>query len=456
MALIDTTNTIDSSIYLKNRFPHNKVGSNYYIQNLQEKRNKDWEFRPNLVDIEEELEKQCNYTVEPVKYSPIDVAIRKVKNEKGQDLGGDWADIAFRDLNHPCNLGYRYRFDTEFPDMSMMTEEEKYFNTSVWLCVNKNPVNPGNNCIIRRCNANIVFGGSPSGSVNEITEIHYEPVILENDLKYINMYYNMTTILPQSEWYATMQMNYFTNCIGINDRVIFGGVDLVDRSNNAVFKVKAVVKSTSLKTFAKNDSPEVDNIPLVLVALDKDTISSNDDFHSRLANQPPIYFTRVIKPSYEYYLELTSVYKDGTIKPIITDGGDSNIEDEFNNKDDLNDINNNINGVVIEKVDKDKKGQYQERILLKETEYYQCNLMFNNKDIKESSLKITASLDINKCEGKPEDYFKLEILNDNIFAITNLKRYASKPLIVTCSCIKPDEPDMIISQEYEFTLGGFY
>lgn len=454
MALINTTNTVDSSIYLKNKFPHNKVGSNYYIQNLQEKRNKDWEFRPNLVDIEEELEKQCTYTVEPVKYSPIDVAIRKVKNEKGQDLGGDWADIAFRDLKHFCNLGSRYRFDTEFPDISLMTEEDKYYNTSVWICVNKNPVNPGNNCIIRRCNANIVFGGSPSGSVDEITEIHYEPVILENDLKYINMYYNMTTILPQSEWYATMQMNYFTNCIGINDRVIFGGVDLVDRSNNAVFKVKAVVKSTSLKTFSKNDSPEIENIPLVLVALDKDTISSNDDFHSRLANQPPIYFTQVIKPSYEYYLELNSVYEDGTPKVIITDGGDSDTKDEFNNKDDLNEIGDIVNGVVI-KENKDEKGQYQDRILLKETEYYKCNLMFNN-NVKDSQMEISATLDLSKNDGKPEDYFEIKTLDNNIFSITNLKRYANKPLIVTCSCIKPDEPDMMISQEYEFTLGGFY
>ena len=55
MALINTTNVVDSSIYLKARLPNNMVGDNYYIENLQDKRNKDWAFRYNKVDIEEEL-----------------------------------------------------------------------------------------------------------------------------------------------------------------------------------------------------------------------------------------------------------------------------------------------------------------------------------------------------------------------------------------------------------------
>lgn len=426
MALIDTTNSVDSTIYLKSKFPHNKVGSNYYIQNLQLERNKNWEFRPNLVDIEEEIDKQIEYTEQPPIFSPIDVAIRTVKNEKGKDIGADWADIAFRDLKHYNEIGSRYRFDTSFPDMSIMTEEEKYFNTSVWICINKNPINTGNNCIIRRCNSSIVFGGSPEGDVENITETHTEPVILDNDLKYINMYYNMVTILPQSEWYATMQMNYFTNCIEINDRVIFGGVDLENTSNNAVFKVKAVVKSTSLKTYAKTDSNEVQNIPLVILALDKDTISGKDNLHTRLANQPPIYFTKPVKPTYEYYLELNSI----DIGINIT-----------NEKAKFESINETY-------------GVYQERILQQETLFYKCSLMFNNR-IKNVKVAISAKLEVSD-NDKPENYFKLEVLDENIFSITNLKRYIFKPLVVTCSCVNPDDNTTIISQDYEFTLGGFY
>lgn len=433
MAIIDTTSTVDSSIYLKSKFPHNKVGTNYYIQNLQQKRDKDWEFRPNLVDIEEELEKQCEYTKNPPKYSPIDVVVRSVKSEKGKDLGLDWADIAFRDLKHFNNLGSRYRFSVDFPDMSIMTEEEKFFNTSIWICVNKNPINQGNNCIIRRCNSSIVFGGSPEGIVENITEQHIEPVILENDLKYINMYYNMVTILPQSEWYATMQMNYFTNSIEINDRVIFGGVDLENRDNNAVFKVKAVVKSSSLTTFAKSDSNEIQNIPLVLVALDKDTISTEDDFHTRLANQPPVYVVREIAPSYQYYLELNTLSNDDI--DLLSDNSDNDSTEVLKNQGNF--------------------GEYQESILQQETVYYRCHLMFN-KNIQDIKVEITAKLQVEDYDS-PDNYYKLEILDDNTFAITNLKRYINNPLIVTCKCaINDNGQDIIVSEDYEINLKGFY
>jgi hypothetical protein len=39
MAILNTTDIIDSSIMLKACLKHNMVGDNYYIQNLQYKRN---------------------------------------------------------------------------------------------------------------------------------------------------------------------------------------------------------------------------------------------------------------------------------------------------------------------------------------------------------------------------------------------------------------------------------
>nr|DAZ23780.1 MAG TPA: hypothetical protein [Caudoviricetes sp.] len=38
MAILNTTDIVDSSIMLKARLKHNMVGDNYYIQNLQYKR----------------------------------------------------------------------------------------------------------------------------------------------------------------------------------------------------------------------------------------------------------------------------------------------------------------------------------------------------------------------------------------------------------------------------------
>ena len=51
MAILDTSNVIDSSIFLKAKLDKNMVGSNYYIENLQDKRDADWEFRYNVVGI---------------------------------------------------------------------------------------------------------------------------------------------------------------------------------------------------------------------------------------------------------------------------------------------------------------------------------------------------------------------------------------------------------------------
>lgn len=425
MAVIDTTNVVESTLFLKAKFPHNKVGANYYIQNLQEIRNKQWEYRPNLVDIEEELEKQTTYTQEVPVYSPIDVVIKTVKDENGEDLSTDWANISFRDLRHPNFLGKRYRFDTSFPDMSLMTEEEKHYETCIWVTVNNSPVGAGNSCLIRRCNASLVFLGSPDCTYDNVTETHIEPAVLENDLKYINVYYNSTVVVPQAEWYATVQMNYFTNNVKVNDRFIFGGVDLQDRENNAVYRVKAIVKSASTKTYSKDGSAELDNIPLVIIAMDKDVIDAKDDFATRTANMSPLYRTKPYEPFYEYYIKLFC--------------------------DDLIDENPDY---LTDNVQ--EHGVYHEDILAGTTETYTAKLLWN-KNEKPVKFDFSVKLELGKAnKNKPEDYFDFEVLSDNTFAITNRKPYVYKPLIVTCSCVNPNNENEIISQDFEITLRGFY
>ena len=409
MAIVDTTNVIDNSIFLKAKLDKNMVGSNYYIENLQYKRDLDWKMRYNLVDIEEELEKQCDYTTDVPKYTPIEVSIRSVKGDQGEDLGSDWGKIAFRDLKHPNFIGERFRFAKNFKDISTMKEEEKIYATSIWICINKTDFKAGNSCVIRRCNANIAFSGSPTKSNDYITEIHYEPVILENDLKYINTYYNQTVPVPQAEWYATMQMNYFTNNIKINDRFIFGGTDVNDKENNAAYKVKAIVKSNSEITFAPQGSAEIENIPLVIIALDKDIIDENDNFYTRVADCSPIYLVKEENPTYKYDIQMEE--------------------------------------------------PSEQRILLGNTEKYTVNLYWNGK-VKEAKFTFEANLTgVNKKEEK--EYYTIETLNNNSFIIHNLKSCPFGKLIVTCSCENPEienSPDgnSIISQSYELELGGFY
>lgn len=403
MAIYDTSNIIDNSIFLKAKLDKNMVGSNYYIENLQDKRNQDWDYRYNVVGIEEELEKQKSYTTENPVFSAIDAVITHVKSDKGEDLGTDWAHLSFKNLKHPCDIGTRYRFSLDFPNMEEMSEEEKHYDTSVWLCVNRSPIRAGNACTVRRCNTALTLLGSPTNNKDYITEVHQEPCVLENELKYMQVYYNLNVPVPQAEWYATMQLNYFTNHIGLNDRFIFGVIDSETRENNQVYKVKAVVKSTLDKTFIRDGYDEIEATPLIVIALDKDMIAPDDDIVNRVAESAPIYKTIEEEPVYEYYIKVE--------EPC------------------------------------------EQRILLTQVEKYEVNLCYNNKKIDDVEFEFSVMLNgiIQKNWG---NYFKFEQISNNSFSIQNIKACNRGSLVVTASCKTPTGEN--IEEHFEIELGGFY
>lgn len=403
MALYDTSNIIDNSIFLKAKLDKNMVGSNYYIENLQDKRNQDWDYRYNVVGIEEELIKQKNYTSESPVFSAIDAIITHVKSDRGEDLGTDWAHLSFKDLRHPCNVGTRYRFSLDFPNMEEMSEEEKHYDTSVWICINRSPIRAGNACTVRRCNTSLTLLGSPTNNKDYITEVHQEPCVLENELKYMQTYYNLDVPVPQSEWYATMQLNYFTQFIGINDRFIVGVVDQNIRENNSVYKVKAVIKSTLDKTFIRDSEDEIESTPIVIIALDKDMIAPDDDIINRIAEGATIYKTIDEVPAYEYYIEIE--------EPC------------------------------------------EQRILLTQTEKYKVSLCYNNKKIDNVEFNFDVMLN-GIIQKNWSNYFKFEQVSNNSFTVQNLKACNRGPLIVTASCIAPNGGT--IKEHFEIELGGFY
>ena len=405
MSVINTTDIVDSAIFLKSKLDKNMVGSNYYIENLQHKRNLDWNYRYNIVGIEEELIKQLEYTNQYTSYTPIDVAITEVKTDRGEPLSTDWAHLAFRDLKHPCGIGYRYRFSLDFPNMKEMNEEDKHWQTSIWLGINKSPIKGGNSCTVRRCNASLAFVGSPTRDYNNITEIHYEPCVLETEMRYMQVYYNQTNPVPQAEWYAIMQLNYFTNNVKINDRFVFDVTDLNVRENNHVYKVKAVVKSTAKNTFVKNQEEALKNTDLVILALDRDMVAPDDDLETRVAESAPIYEVKTYDNVYEYYLRLTEPY--------------SNV------------------------------------ILLADTENYELNVFYNDEIVENTEFNITASLE-NVNEEDWGQYFQLTIIDNNHFSIKNLKTYSNGKLIVTATWTNSPGGLFELEENYKFELGSFY
>ena len=398
MAVIDTTTVIDSSMFLKARLPKNMVGENYYIENLQDKRNKDWAYRYNVVGIEEEIQRQLEYTCELPSYTPIDVVIRSVKSERGEDLGTDWAELSFRDLKYPIGVGRRYRFSLDFPDMTKMTEDEKYYDTSVWLAINEGPIKPRHSCVVRRCNGNIAMVGSPDRTYQNITEARYEPCIQVTELRYMNKYYNQTLVVPQAEWYVYLQMNYFTNFIKVNDRLILGLSDVEDKENNSVYQVKAVVKANSQKTFARNNQTDIKDIPMIILALDKDVVAEGDDLVNRIPNQAPLYKVEQENPVYEYYIEMENTETEEIIQPDVTTD-----------------------------------------LMLGETGEFKAYLAFNNEKAEgKHKFEFNAKLGGIKQENWNK-YFKCDFDNETgVFTIKNLKQCNRGVVNVELRCVDED------------------
>ena len=285
-------------------------------------------------------------------------------------------------------------------DIFNMSEEEKYYNLSVWIGINKTPVNAGNSLVVRRCNSSIALVGSDNRQYNNIEEIRYEPVIVDADSKLLSFYLNQTINFPSAIWTVTAQLNYFTNQIRLNDRVILGGVNVDDRGNNEVYRVNGIIKVKNTKTFSRPGSADIESIPLIIMGLEKDVVSPDDDFMNRVANRAPIYKIKGHDPS--------DLVPD-TDYIVQLHGG--------------NDIDNL-------------------KVLLGETITRKVELA-NSIGIYNTNFEFEVSLgDIP--EDEYDKYFEFEVLTDenkfiNAFSIKNKKTYSEGFLNVKCTAVFKDE-----------------
>lgn len=405
MAVIDTTNVIDSAMFMKAKLKKNMVGDNYYIESLQHKVNNEWMYRYNVVDIEEENEKQKTYTKEKPVYTPTEAVIQKVVSDTGEKYADDWKKLVFREYNHPVFHGKRFRFSLDFAKNVEYTEEEKEEKCSIWLGINQDAMDPTGSIVVRRCNSNIVFAGSPNLSYDNITEYHCEPCALEVDFKYINIYMNNVVNINQAEIYAIMQYNYFTQGIRLNDRYIIGDVDLERRDINSVFKVKAVQRLASEATFGIATDLTLSNTSLILVALDRDVISSEDDLEHRVTAQPTLY----------------KVTNSPQPMPV---------EEDYSLK-----VQTECDGTI----------------LLNEEGIFIANLFNKEGEKINSEIHLDSYL-----TGTDKDklYYQITQKEDNIFIVLNKRTYLMNNLKLTFSCVAPNNKEY--KQEVVVRLGGNY
>lgn len=427
MAVINTTDVIESSMFLKAKLKKNMVGDNYYMESLQSKIDAEWDYRHNLCDIEEENQKQMKYTTNEPKYTPVEAVVQHVITDTGVKLANDWKKLVFKNIKHPIFRGKRFRFSLDFEKNPLYTEEEKRTESSIWIGVNFDKVSATSGIVVRRCNTNIGFAGSPTLTYDNITEYHYEPCILEDDFKYINVYMNSVVNISQAEIYAIMQYNHFTKHIKINDRVVIGNTDLEDRENNAVFKVKAVAKSTGESTFNVGVLSENTDVSLVVVALSKDLVDSQDDLTNRITSQPPLYQV---------------VQEDTETNPSVPN--------EPNNSD-VSDSSEGATSETEEPYEIMVTQDCEQKLLLNEKGIFRCELKQGSNILTNIEFQCVADL---LGTTKDSTYFDLEQVNSNSFSIFNKQPYLNNKLLLTFSCVAPDF--QTYTKEVTLTLGGYY
>lgn len=253
--IMDNSNVKDP-YYLITQTPPNLVKDNYYLHELQEKVDADWEYRPNRVWIE----KEDGIGVE--KYSPIEVVIQTVKNDKGEVVSDDWRNIVFRDIKYPHRIGMRYRFSYEF-DLSRPDIDK-----SIWIALNQNSVSPTASQVICRCNGTIKSIWEDRGNGGK-TSVHEEPVIQTTKLTSANFLYNEVAVDPKGQLTIIAQHNKYTEQYYINQRFVIG----YDR----VYKVTNIIKTDSLATYKAKD------VGVMRIYLEMDQIGELDDMENRLA-----------------------------------------------------------------------------------------------------------------------------------------------------------------------------
>ena len=253
MAVYDSTHFVDSRVLLS-QTPVNAPPTNYFLKELQEKVNADWNYRPNhfLIEKEEGLGTE--------NYQPLEVVLQTVRNDKGEKISDDWLRVVFKDIFTAVPIGQRYRFSYDFNMAAPAVDK------NIWLAVNQNQITPTNAQVVCRCNGTIASIYTDEQGNNLL---HYEPVIQTTKFNSAEFDFSEVAVDPDGKLTIIAQNNKYTDQYYINQRFVIGP----DR----VYKVENILKTDALFTYKPKSSG------LVRLYLSMDQIGELDNFETRLA-----------------------------------------------------------------------------------------------------------------------------------------------------------------------------
>lgn len=253
MALYNSSDVRDTSELLT-QTPPNFPESNYFLNQIQEKIDYDWDYRPNRKIIEIETQQGSN------EYECIDVVVQTVKSDKGEPISDDWYRLVFRDCRRKNKVGTKYRFSYEFDPT------EANVNKNIWLGMNQKTLTPTSSQVICRCNGSI---GSIYTDENGTNMYHYEPIVQPTKANREGFDYNEVAINNDGTMTIVAQYNKYTKQYYVNERFILG--------EDSVYKVTNISKYESRTTFDPTD------VGLIRINLAIDQIGDLDDLEKRIA-----------------------------------------------------------------------------------------------------------------------------------------------------------------------------
>jgi len=241
---------------------------NYYLRELQDKIDADWDLQPNRVKIEFETGKLTNV------WDLIEVLFTTVKSDKGKPIAEDHIKFVFRDIQEDrFSIGSKFRFNRDF---FLNTKQTK--DRDIWLVTNMDYTSMTKSVVTTRCNG---YLGNIYKDEQGITRYHYEPAILADELTDTSLFYNSVVVSAKARLMVTTQYNDFTAKYHLNQRFILGPTYRNEQGKltGQVYKIDAISDYYSDSTYDPR------NVGLMKIVFEVTEVSPYDDFETRIAYQ---------------------------------------------------------------------------------------------------------------------------------------------------------------------------
>ena len=401
--VIDISNSVTKYDILS-QTPKNYSKDNYWLKELQHKVNIEWKYRPNRVDMEYEN------TWGEEKWTPIEVVVQTVRNDKGQDLSDNCRRLVFRDIHESrFRTGNKFRFSRNY-DL-----EAADIRKNVWLVSNYDTVSMTSSVVIEKCNGNI---GSTWIDEQGVTHYHYEPVIQGRELTNTDFRYDDPVAATQGKLVITCQHNKYTKNYFINQRFIIG-YNAIDEGGSDEFPTGKgqVYRITAINKYYTNTTYMPDDVGLIRLYLEKTESSPYDNFITRIAYQ-----------------------MDHEVHMVTTGGGEEKPGEK---------------GVKTYSI-KFNEPEFIPSGLTSETITFKPVVICNEDGVEVAGVPINFDIELQRLpEGVDISNYVEETVN-NVAGAYELKRkrmYLNGNLVVTCTVAKEDSPSgEEMTTQFELTM----